>query len=315
VFLAVIGPRWMDILKERLSQGGRDYVRQEIAAALARAIIVIPILVERATLPGDDALPTDIRDLVLHQRHEVAHERFGRDVEDLIAQIRVCRRTLRTGSRTGGRSLRSRALVGGLLALVLGAGVIAAYRIGVPSGLPWRQTEAASPAPTADATKQRAADDAGAGARAEEAERQRLAMLKSEEDVRRAAEAGRIRAALQHWQRFRQSGSTEIQASNDALIVKQLIDSCLAQVTSAKISDLDVSAAYTKANTVSQGQSWIYIPCRDARGKCVSTDFGSVWLASDCRTTSKIERDTKREFVLSSIPHADASVIVARLKN
>jgi hypothetical protein len=294
VFLAVIGARWLEILEQRRAAKSRDYVQEEIAAALAREIIVIPVLVERAILPSGDALPAGIRELVLHQKVELAHERFGRDVEDLIAQIRSCRRMLRAGPDGARRRVRSRALVGAGLALVIGAGAVAAYQIGLSVGVPWPRTPAADPNATAEAER---------------------AMPETEQDVRRAGEATRIGAALAQWQRFQQSGSTEVQASNDVLIVRQLIDSCLAQVTSARISDLDVSAAYTKANTVSQGQSWVYIPCRDARSKCVSTDFGSVWLASDCMTTSKIARDRKREFVLSSIPHADASAIVARLKN
>ena len=36
VLIAVIGPRWMEQLKARMQVGERDYVREEIAAALAR---------------------------------------------------------------------------------------------------------------------------------------------------------------------------------------------------------------------------------------------------------------------------------------
>ena len=50
VFIAVIGPRWMELLGERAS-GERDYVREEIAGALKRGIVVIPVLVERTPLP------------------------------------------------------------------------------------------------------------------------------------------------------------------------------------------------------------------------------------------------------------------------
>ena len=47
VFLAVIGPRWMDLLKARASGPDRDYVREEIAEALKRKIVVIPVRVGR----------------------------------------------------------------------------------------------------------------------------------------------------------------------------------------------------------------------------------------------------------------------------
>jgi hypothetical protein len=42
VFVAVIGPRWMDLLRQRYVDREYDYVRAEIAAALQRGITVIP---------------------------------------------------------------------------------------------------------------------------------------------------------------------------------------------------------------------------------------------------------------------------------
>ncbi len=44
VFLAVIGPRWLELLAERQARGERDYVREEIAGALQRGIVVVPVL-------------------------------------------------------------------------------------------------------------------------------------------------------------------------------------------------------------------------------------------------------------------------------
>jgi hypothetical protein len=41
----------------------------------------------KAPLPRRESLPPDIRDLVLHQRHDVGHERFRRGIADLIAAI------------------------------------------------------------------------------------------------------------------------------------------------------------------------------------------------------------------------------------
>src|SRR6516162_1193840 len=43
VFLAIIGPRWMDLLAAKTVSGERDYVREEIVAALNRKIVVIPV--------------------------------------------------------------------------------------------------------------------------------------------------------------------------------------------------------------------------------------------------------------------------------
>jgi hypothetical protein len=88
VFLAVIGPRWLELLKERQASGERDYVHEEVAAALARELLVIPVLIEGGTLPRQNELPEDVRDLALHQKHEISHEHFGRDVEGLISAIK-----------------------------------------------------------------------------------------------------------------------------------------------------------------------------------------------------------------------------------
>jgi formylglycine-generating enzyme required for sulfatase activity len=91
VFVAVMGVRWMELFAARQTSGQPDYVRQEIAGALARGILVIPVLIELASLPRADALPEDMRELVLHQRHHIMHERSGRDLDDLVSAIRVGR--------------------------------------------------------------------------------------------------------------------------------------------------------------------------------------------------------------------------------
>src|SRR5262245_16220087 len=48
VLIAIIGPRWMDMLKSKyVMSGSRDYVREEIAQALKRKIVVVPVRVGR----------------------------------------------------------------------------------------------------------------------------------------------------------------------------------------------------------------------------------------------------------------------------
>ena len=99
VLIAVVGPRWRDLLraKERLEAetGEPDYVREEIGEALRRGIVVIPVRVGREgqmpPLPRRDELPADIADLVLHQKHDLAHERFGRDIAELAEAIVAAR--------------------------------------------------------------------------------------------------------------------------------------------------------------------------------------------------------------------------------
>src|SRR5262249_45763829 len=86
--------RWLELLAERQISGERDYVREEIAGALQRGIVVVPVLIERTPLPRADALPDDIRELVLHQKIEVSHERFGRDLAELVNAIKHLREKL-----------------------------------------------------------------------------------------------------------------------------------------------------------------------------------------------------------------------------
>jgi hypothetical protein len=111
VFLAVIGARWLDLLAERQKSGERDYVRAEIAAALRRGVLVVPVLIDGALLPRADQLPEDIRDLVMHQKAEVAHERFGRDAAALIHGIKEARKAVAPKAGRG-------ALAGGIAGLL-----------------------------------------------------------------------------------------------------------------------------------------------------------------------------------------------------
>jgi hypothetical protein len=133
VLIAVIGPRWMDLLASRMQGDERDYVRAEIAAALKRGIVVIPVLVGQEgrmpSLPPRDQLPEDIHDLVLHQKHGLTHERFQRDIADLMAAIAAVRRK---GQGPGRWPMIAAA---GIAVLLLAAAV--AWQAGV---MPWSRS-------------------------------------------------------------------------------------------------------------------------------------------------------------------------------
>jgi len=126
VLIAVIGSRWMELLSECTQHGKRDYVRDEIAAALQREIIVIPVMMGREAnmppLPRAQDLPENIRDLVLYQKHNIAHESFGRDAAHLIAALQSLLR-----ERRGPR----RALAFAGLAGLAVTGVLLAYSTGI----------------------------------------------------------------------------------------------------------------------------------------------------------------------------------------
>ena len=113
VLIAIMGPRWMELLKQRDASGERDFVREEIAAAIARDMIVIPVRAGRdgamPPMPRAAELPPEIGDLVMHQKHDVAHERFKRDTADLVAAI-VATRWNRQGLLQRTQSILSRIL-------------------------------------------------------------------------------------------------------------------------------------------------------------------------------------------------------------
>jgi hypothetical protein len=60
---------------------------EEIATALKRRMIIIPVLIERSPLPAADSLPDDIRALVKRQAEEVRFRYFERDMENVVAAI------------------------------------------------------------------------------------------------------------------------------------------------------------------------------------------------------------------------------------
>ena len=87
ILLALIGQEWLDITS---SDGSRrlddpdDFVRLEIEAALERKVLLIPILVEGATMPRGDQLPPSIAPMVRRQALELSPTRFRADTERLL---------------------------------------------------------------------------------------------------------------------------------------------------------------------------------------------------------------------------------------
>jgi len=81
--LAVIGPRWLEALRERAASR-EDFVRHEIALGLARGIRVIPVLVGGASMPTAELLPPELAGLARCQAVEVRDNRFDEDAADLL---------------------------------------------------------------------------------------------------------------------------------------------------------------------------------------------------------------------------------------
>jgi TIR domain len=84
--IVLIGRDWLDVRgpdgRRRLDDPG-DLLRREIAAALARGILVIPVLVEGATMPSEQKLPSDIAPFARRNALELSDTRWDYDVDRL----------------------------------------------------------------------------------------------------------------------------------------------------------------------------------------------------------------------------------------
>lgn len=91
VVLVVIGKRWNtatdDRGSKRLDQAS-DPVRLEVEQAFARARLVIPVLVEGASMPSPESLPESLRQLAMCNAVPITHQAFGRDMHALATKLR-----------------------------------------------------------------------------------------------------------------------------------------------------------------------------------------------------------------------------------
>jgi hypothetical protein len=91
--LVVIGPKWLTTCApgapERRLDDPHDFVRSEVAAALARQIPVIPLLVGGAVMPREDELPDALKPLAYRNGMPVRPDPdFEHDLGRLIATLR-----------------------------------------------------------------------------------------------------------------------------------------------------------------------------------------------------------------------------------
>jgi hypothetical protein len=89
ILLAIIGKGWI----EQKAGGGprindpNDFVRVEIVAALSGNTRVIPVLLDGATMPTEEALPEPLRPLARRNAIDVSNTRFSSDVERLVEVV------------------------------------------------------------------------------------------------------------------------------------------------------------------------------------------------------------------------------------
>lgn len=90
VVLALIGPNWLSAMNshpERPEDNPANIVRLEIEAALARDVVLIPVLVDGAKLPPADALPSSLAPMIRRQALELSSDGFGADADVLLKHV------------------------------------------------------------------------------------------------------------------------------------------------------------------------------------------------------------------------------------
>jgi len=125
VLLALIGREWLHILRQDGAEREReqeDWARLEIKTAIEHEIPIVPVLVDRASLPGVRELPEDLGELARRQAIEISDGRWDYDVRRLIPTIR--RRTRGSSSSQKLRLYKLAAVVG---LAVLVVSLVASY--------------------------------------------------------------------------------------------------------------------------------------------------------------------------------------------
>src|SRR5262245_20756653 len=89
--LAVIGREWAgarDLTGSRRLEEPFDFVRIEVAAALSRPdVLVVPVLVEGASMPATGELPDNLKPLTRRHAVSLRDETWDADVDRLVNVI------------------------------------------------------------------------------------------------------------------------------------------------------------------------------------------------------------------------------------
>jgi hypothetical protein len=141
--LVLIGPRWLEARTDgaRRLDDPADFVRQEIATALASGKPVIPLLVGGAKMPGEADLPAPLASLARRQAVVLSDSGWQGDVTRLLASLRPIVPALATLPH------KSRRLLLGAVVVAAGAALVGWLLVGRRAPLPQPQ-----PAPVTQAS-------------------------------------------------------------------------------------------------------------------------------------------------------------------
>lgn len=91
VVLVLIGPHWLtttDDAGNRRLDNEHDPVRQEVEVALHRGLVIIPLLVEHATMPREDELPAPLKPLTFRNARRVRPDPdYTRDMQTVLQDL------------------------------------------------------------------------------------------------------------------------------------------------------------------------------------------------------------------------------------
>jgi len=95
IVLVVIGQQWLTLTQERKNDA-HDLARLELEVALARHAVVIPLLVQSATMPSESDLPPSLAQLPYRNAISIRPDAdFSRDLDRAITEIDSQTRTKR----------------------------------------------------------------------------------------------------------------------------------------------------------------------------------------------------------------------------
>jgi hypothetical protein len=114
VLFALIGPRWETITdangRPRLFNKD-DLVRMELLAGLRhKSLRVVPILLNRETLPKASDLPSVLRSVIKRNEFTIRRDRWHQDVEELLKRLRISGLQTPAGVTDGPRSRQARSV-------------------------------------------------------------------------------------------------------------------------------------------------------------------------------------------------------------
>jgi hypothetical protein len=321
LIVVVIGPKWLDAKDDagqrRLHQPD-DFVAIEIAAALARDIRVIPILVDGAGMPKASELPDHLKQLARRQAVEVRQNQFGRDAEALVERIRDA-----LAGSVGIRSWRGRVLAGAATVatlLLVGWFWLSWISARRPAGIVPSPVDTTNRIETVtpqegEKERQRLADvkaeqerqaraAADQEAQAEEAERQRLADAKAEQERQaRAAADQEAQRKAEEAERQRLADARAEQAAREEITIRYY-----SPFSGAKIANLSRALAdELQLQNVERGVAIVYLEAGSAAAN-IGFRRGDVVEEVNGKRIGKT-RELER---LSSVPNSTWAVTVLR---